>query len=338
MENYDDSLKCLKKAKDLNPKCAEVLMNIGSYYWKKSQYNEAFSYYFNALHYKFVFLDGWINFGDAVAKLMDKNTTDIVYKIILIEDPKLYIIRNKRGKVLLSLNNIEEAKKQFKIAKKDAPEFPDTWNNLGDVYLSTEKLEKAILHYEKAIELDPNLLTAWINLGLSFIKVNKYENAVQSLKKALELCPKNLFALEKLAFIYENYLNDIPLAIDIYKTCLIIQPDNFDYNKKMGLIYLQHKKNIEKSEIFFKKCAVINSQNTDIFNYLSKIYFAQGKIKCAAETYMILGDLYINQNEEEKAKLSYTAYLYLNPDDADGHWKLGLVMHKLGHFDMALLR
>lgn len=338
MENYDDSLKCLKKANNLNPKCAEVLMNMGSNYWKNSQYEEAYNYYFDALQYKYAFIDGWINFGDAVAKLKDKNIADTVYKQILAHSPELYIVRNKRAKILVSLNNIKEAKNQYKIAKRDAPEFPNTWNNLGDVYLSTDKLEKAILHYEKAVELDPNLITAWINLGFSYMKVNKLINAVESLKKALELCPKNLFALEKLAFIYENYLNNIPLAIEIYKTCLIVEPDNFNYNKKLGLIYLQYEKNIEESEKFFKKCAAINLQNTDVLNCLCKIYFAQGKIKCAAETYIILGDVYINQNEDEKAKLSYTASLYLNPDDADGHWKLGLVMHKLGHFDMALLR
>ncbi|KAF0753555.1 UDP-N-acetylglucosamine--peptide N-acetylglucosaminyltransferase 110 kDa subunit-like, partial [Aphis craccivora] len=53
---------------------------------------------------------------------------------------------------------------------------------------------------------------------------------------------------------------------------------------------------------------------------------------------MTLGDIYLEKSDLENAKNAFYTALYLTPENADGHWKLGLTMHKLGHFDLAILR
>lgn len=46
----------------------------------------------------------------------------------------------------------------------------------------------------------------------------------------------------------------------------------------------------------------------------------------------------MESNDYENAKDVYISDIQFNPENAIGHWKVGLVMHKLGHYNMALDR
>lgn len=81
------------------------------------------------------------------------------------------------GRVHLSLNNIKEAKQQFKIAVRDVPEYPISCYTLGILYTITGKIKKAISH-EKAIALNSNLTSTWINLGTAYCKLKDYQKSV----------------------------------------------------------------------------------------------------------------------------------------------------------------
>jgi len=53
---------------------------------------------------------------------------------------------------------------------------------------------------------------------------------------------------------------------------------------------------------------------------------------------MQLGELYLNKSDLENARNAFTTALYLNPENASGHYKLSLTMKKLDHEDLAFIR
>jgi len=87
-----------------------------------------------------------------------------------------------------------------------------------------------------------------------------------------------------------------------------------------------------------KKCIKFDNQRKDVFKLLYKVYAKSKKYINASDACISLGDLYMESNDYENAKDVYISDIQFNPENAIGHWKVGLVMHKLGHYNMALDR
>ncbi|XP_025206791.1 UDP-N-acetylglucosamine--peptide N-acetylglucosaminyltransferase 110 kDa subunit-like isoform X2 [Melanaphis sacchari] len=335
--NYEKSISFLKLAKTLNPNSFEVLNNIASNYWKQSQYDLAKYYLSEAIFKKPFYNNGWINYAEALFKTNDIKSAEYVYIQILNLKPDSYTVRNKYGKFLLSINKNKNAKQQFKIAQKSAPEFQETLCNLGDVYFKTDKFDKAILNYHKALEVNSNLKNTLVNLGLAYLKVTEYSKAITSFEKAIELDPDNISALRYLAVTY-CYQDNMLLSVETYKKCLKLQPDNLDINLELALVYFHNLENFQEAEKYFEKCIELNSQREDLYKYLFAVNQKLNKYKNASDICISLGDLYLDRFDLENARNAFTTAVYFNPENAHGHWKVGLTMHNLGQFDLALMR
>ncbi|XP_025206937.1 UDP-N-acetylglucosamine--peptide N-acetylglucosaminyltransferase 110 kDa subunit-like [Melanaphis sacchari] len=335
--NYEKSFSFLRLAININPNSFEVLNNIASNYWKQSQYDLAKNYLSEAIFKKPSYINGWINYAEALFKTNDAKSAEYIYIPILNLKPDLYTVRNKYGKFLLSLNRLKNAKQQFKIALKSAPEFQETLCNLGDVYFKTDKFDKAILNYHKALEVNSNLKNTLVNLGLAYLKVTEYSKAVNSFEKAIELDPDNISALRYLAVTY-CYQDNMLLSVETYKKCLKLQPDNLDITLELALVYFHNLENFEEAENYFEKCIELNSQREDLYKYLFAVYQKLNKYKNASDISISLGDLYLDRSDLENARNAFITAAYFNPENVYGHWKVGLIMHLLGHFNLALIR
>ncbi|XP_050434786.1 UDP-N-acetylglucosamine--peptide N-acetylglucosaminyltransferase 110 kDa subunit-like [Adelges cooleyi] len=333
---YDEAFTYLKEASTHNSNCAEVYSNIGSIFLKKKQVKDALEYYYQAICQKPDFVDGWINYAKTLVLAGDKIQASRAYLMILAYKPELYKVRNHYGCLLLSLNNTEEAELQFVFAKRSAPEFPDTWINLGGLYLKIGKIDEAIDHYKKALELDGNLTIVWINFGVCYVNLGEYSKAIDAFEKAIQLTPDNVIALTHLGHAYT--LNDqLTLGVRTYEKCLTMESGNAELYYNLGLVHLKLL-NYKEAEKYLKMCIELNPLKEDAFKYLGSVYYKQGELKQASEIFILLGDMYFDKKNQEASRSLYIQALYLNPNNSEGHWKLGLTYHILGNLDLALLR
>ncbi|XP_026807762.1 UDP-N-acetylglucosamine--peptide N-acetylglucosaminyltransferase 110 kDa subunit-like isoform X2 [Rhopalosiphum maidis] len=335
--NYEKSNSFLESARTLNPNSFEVLSDIAFNYWKQSQYDLAKYYLAEAIEKKPEYCNGWINYAESLIKTNDIEFAEHVYIQILNLKPDSYIVRNMYGKLLLSLNKTENAKQQFKIAQKIAPESQEALSNLGDVYLMTDKFDKAILNYHKALEVNPNLIMTLVNLGMAYLKLTDYQKAANAFEKAIELDPENISAFNYLRVIY-YYQGNILSSVETFKKILKVQPDNLDINLELALIYINILNDYEEAENYLKKCIELNSQREDLYKLLFTVYKKSNKSINASDICISLGDLYLDRLDLENAIDAFNTAVDLNPENALGYWKFGLIMHKLGHFNFALSR
>lgn len=365
-KDYDNALDILNKILILHPNCAEALNNIGSIYWEKSELNLAISFYLKAVSKKKNYIDGWINCSEALVEAGDTERAIASYSMLLTYQPELYKVRTNFGNLLLSLNQSNEADFQFITVKHYAPDFAENWNNLGVLYFNNDKIEYAINHYKKALEFNSNLLTSWINLGNAYLKLENYQTAIDTFKNALNLFPDNIIVLKELSFAF-LYQNNVESAIDYLKKYLELKPNDFDCNLELGLIYYKYSKNSQESaknktesikskhlnainnqEIgmdnykeaakYLQKCLEINPTNINVHEILILIYKMQDDYKRAFDISMKLGDIYFEQKDQEKAKMTYMCALHFDDENAVCQWKLGLVMHVSGCLNSALSR
>ncbi|XP_026805209.1 UDP-N-acetylglucosamine--peptide N-acetylglucosaminyltransferase 110 kDa subunit-like [Rhopalosiphum maidis] len=335
--NYEKSNSFLESARTLNPNSFEVLSDIAFNYWKQSQYDLAKYYLAEAIEKKPEYCNGWINYAESLIKTNYVEFAEHVYIQILNLKPDSYIVRNMYGKLLLSLNKTENAKQQFKIAQKIAPESQEALSNLGDVYLMTDKFDKAILNYHKALEVNPNLIMTLVNLGMAYLKLTDYQKAANAFEKAIELDPENISAFNYLRVIY-CYQGNILSSVETFKKILKVQPDNLDINLELALIYINILNDYEEAENYLKKCIELNSQREDLYKLLFTVYKKSNKSINASDICISLGDLYLDRLDLENAIDAFNTAVDLNPENALGYWKFGLIMHKLGHLNLALSR
>ncbi|XP_050063568.1 uncharacterized protein LOC126552745 isoform X2 [Aphis gossypii] len=334
--NYEKSRSYLIIAHILDPNSFQILLNLACNYWKQSRYDYAKFFILEAIKKSTSFNICWIYYAEILVKTNDIAMAEFVYNQILRLQPDSYTVRNNYGKFLLSQNKVENAKKQFKIAQKSANNC-EALSNLGDVYYTTKKYDKAILNYHKALEIKPNLKITLFNLGMVYLQITEYQKAVEAFEKTMKLDSENAAALRYLAIAY-CYLDNMLKSVETYKRCLELLPDDLEANLELGLVYYHNLNNLHEAENYFKKCIQLCPEREDLYKNLLGVYQQLNKRGDASNVFISLGDLFLKKSDLENARNAFTSALFLNPINTDGHWKLGLTLHKLGHYELAIIR
>jgi tetratricopeptide (TPR) repeat protein len=155
--NYDEAIKCFKKAIAINPNNAPIHYNLGIIYYDRGMLDEAITEYKKAIALLPGYLDAHYNLG---ITYIDKGMLD---------------------------EAIDAFKKTIDIAPKDAAAYC----NLGIVYDKKGMLDKAITEFKKAIDVYPNYAEAHFNLGAVYKKQGSHTLAAKYFHKAGLLFLKN---------------------------------------------------------------------------------------------------------------------------------------------------
>lgn len=331
-EEYNEAESILLKIHCLKPELIEVYRNLGANYWKKCDFEKAINAFSIAARMNFYNYDCWHLYAKAF--ISKTNPKEESYEFFLQCQPNLYIIRYEYANLLLSSDKVEMAKYHYEIIKKHTPEFPLTWNSLGYICFENNK-ENAIDHFLKAVDLDPKLTVAWVNLGISYISLKKYDDALEVFLNAFQQDPKNSFIVLCLAHTYLKQEN-IESAIDNFKVYLLSEPNDINVNYVLGKLYINYLKNGAEAIKYFEKCMDLETE--EFYINLIKVYIDLNNIKRASKILVLLGDIYYAQNDKENAMSAYISAVYINPDNAKGHWKLGRILYQMGRIDMAANR
>lgn len=334
--DHEQSISFLKRAYNLNHSY-KMLMNIAFNYWKLSNYDSAKYYFVESIKKSPRYNNCWMYYAEMLLKTNDIRNAEYIYVNLLKAYPDSNTIRNKYGQFLLSQNKLNNAQQQFQIALKSDPQCPDTISNLGDLYSLANQSENAILYYCKALEINANLKITWFNLGKVYAKESNYPKAVEAFEKAIDLDSENVSALRYLAVTY-CIQKKMLMSVETFKKCLKLLPDDLEINLELAMINYHYFNNYIEAENYFKKCIELQPQRDDILKYLYAVYLRLKKHKDASDACISLGHLYLDKSDLENAKNAFISALYITPDNADGHWKLGLTFHKLGQYDSALIR
>jgi len=96
---------------------------------------------------------------------------------------------NNLGAIYAQEGNIDEAIKEFEVAKEMEPGDYRTCINLGNAYYLKEDWKKSIKYYSEALEIEPDSGEAYYNLGLSYRNKGASNKSVKSFERFIELLP-----------------------------------------------------------------------------------------------------------------------------------------------------
>lgn len=158
--------------------------------------------------------------------------------------------------------------------------------------------QEAKKYYDKAEKLSISNEVLFFLMGENNFKLNDRYSSEIYFNRALAINPKFIMPkLFRIEFLIDD--KDYETAIGLVNEALDANPIWYFYLKKAILLQLLGKNDDAKS-VLLNNCIAINALNYDQYIVLGDIYLAQNDLKNARESFMIAGN--INPNDKQYKK------------------------------------
>ena len=227
----------------------------------------------------------------------------------------------KMGDLSLECNDIESSIKCYKRAYEVNPSDREVLIKLATINQTyfPEDVDTTIDYYNSLLEFGIDLDKVYYELGHLYLKKSDKIHAVSAFKLAEELNPENPYYNNSLAFAYvKAELYDD--AIEYYQRAIKINPDpewTSIVCHALGAIYSEIKENFEAAEATFNAGMVLDPNNVDI--------------------QLSLGDLFMAQNDLDKAIKTYCDAISVDPLNFMTYAKTGLALWEKDYLEESVV-
>jgi tetratricopeptide (TPR) repeat protein len=228
---YDQAIRDLSMAIELNPRELGPYYNRGLAYTKLRQHAQAIQDYSRMIELDPKFEAAYIQRGFAFFGLGQHDQAIEDFNRAIKLHPTLAAAYNGRGIANANRGNFDEAIRDYDKAIEFASRFVAAYINRGLANYNLGRYNHALQDFDSAIGLDPNLTTAHIYRGLANYNLGKYDQAIRDYNKAIELDPRQAMAYYNLARIY-SLTDNHEKAIQYLGMAIQINPDIKNMAKK----------------------------------------------------------------------------------------------------------
>lgn len=318
--NPQFAIERLKKLLELHPQSALAQRELAEKYYDNNQLTMAAEQYGkyiqNPNHFKrdeqrYV---GLLYFGK---KYEESNA---LAAKILTEDPDNFFMKRMQFLNEAAMGHNEEALKKGEIFFASKGEFvPNDYTTFGEVYQNLGQDSIAVLQYEKAVELAPEKTSLLKDLSAAYTSAEMYDKAVEAQQKFIDAGDYTTNDLMVLARRYQNAAVKSEIgspereeyskhAIETINQIYEKVPDNYQViltRARILLIANNNEPNAEVAEAFKKVLESLDSDPENVTKRRNDYIF----------TYNQLGNYYLNEKDSENAKLYFTKFLEIDPDN-----------------------
>ena len=227
----------------------------------------------------------------------------------------------KMGDLSLECNNIDASLEFYKKAHELNPADREVLIKLATISQTyyPDNIDETIDYYNALLEFGIDLDKIYYELGHLYLNKADKIHAVTAFKLAQDLDPENPYYNNSLAYAYvKAELYDD--AIEYYQIAIKLNPDS-EWTSivchALGSIYAEVKNNFEAAEATFNAGMVLDPNNVDI--------------------QLSLGDLYMAQNDIDKAIKTYCDAISVEPENYLTYAKTGLALWEKDYLEEAIV-
>ncbi len=227
----------------------------------------------------------------------------------------------KMGDLALECNNIDASLEYLKKAYELNPTDREILVKLATINQTykPEEIETTIDYYNSLLEFGEDVDKIYYELGHLYLKKADKVNSASAFKLATELDPENPYYNNSLAYAYvKAELYDD--AIEYYQKAIKLNPDaewTSIVCHALGAIYAEIKENPTAAEAVFNAGMVLDPKNVDI--------------------QLSLGDLYMSQNDIDKAIKTYCDAISVDPLNYLTYAKAGLALWEKDYLEESVV-
>jgi tetratricopeptide (TPR) repeat protein len=196
-KKYSEALPHLQAALEINPRSAEVIVNLGVLDYHAGKYDDAIKNVNRALGLKpdWYLAHEWLGKiylakGDADKAMVHFN---MALRTVSDSDPT-------SSGILIFQNRLDEALRYTLQAMETQPRNEKLYNNAGYILIRQGKIDEAISQFREAVRIAPGYAKAHSNLGAALMQRNRIDEAIHHFEAALRLEPGNQSARENLNY------------------------------------------------------------------------------------------------------------------------------------------
>ena len=227
----------------------------------------------------------------------------------------------KMGDLSLECNDIISSIECYKKALEENPTDREVLIKLATITQTycPEKVDMTIDYYNKLLEFGIDLDKIYYELGHLYLKKSDKIHAVSAFKLAEEMNPENPYYNNSLAYAYvKAELYDD--AIEYYQRAIKLNPDS-EWTSivchALGAIYAEIKENFQAAEATFNAGMILDPKNVDI--------------------QLSLGDLFMSQNDLDKAIKIYCDAISVDPLNFLTYAKTGLALWEKDYLEESVV-
>jgi len=179
-EKWEEAIEHAKVAVLINPKFGDAWYNLGFYYQKNEQIDEAVKAFSRA--YKLNPLDPTLTRIVASDDFKSENVDAAIEKLNnLIENGEPDVpIYTLLAQCYLAKDQPEKAEEALDKAEELDPDNPDLLFDRGVMYFAKKDFDKAAEYFNKTLEIVPESRDARYNLGFALFQGEQYEKATET--------------------------------------------------------------------------------------------------------------------------------------------------------------
>jgi len=246
-------------------------------------------------------------------------------KIVEAHPSKLQV-RDYLGLLYEQVGQIDQAVQVYHTNIDLDPTFYDSRIHLGYALYRLKRFEEAVPHLRRAIELNPGNAEPHLLLGLTYTQSKQHRMAVETFEVGLERHPNNVDLRFNLGAAYDK-LGRFPDVVREMEAVMELNPDHGDALNYLGYSYADRGVNIERAVELTQRAVALKPNNGYYIDSLGWALFKMGRvqealveIQRAAELvkddpviFQHMGDIFLLQNERDKAKQSWLRSIELDP-------------------------
>jgi len=146
-------------------------------------------------------------------------------QFLLEAHPELDLARLRRGEIMLSLGEWEEAESNFRDVLSRRGKNPHALIQLGASLVAQERLTEAEQPLNEAIRLDGDSAEGWYQRGLLYVAFGQFDGALSDFETASKLNRHHMNALLRIAAIHHEN-EDWDDAESAWRNVLNVEPEN----------------------------------------------------------------------------------------------------------------
>ncbi|MDB2529826.1 tetratricopeptide repeat protein [Paracoccaceae bacterium] len=281
--SFDESLKFLNKAIEINPNYAEAIINRGLIYLNKKDHANALTDLEKAHNLKPHIKQIWPLVLNLKIEAKDfENTISLAEEMI-----KLNPVDEKTFAIIAScyqhLDNCDQAVVFYKKAIALKADYLAAWTNLASAFKKQGKIEEAIEAYSKVLSIKPDYAEAYNNMGVTLQEQGRPEEAIEAYTEALSIKPRYAEALYGMGVTLQEQ-GKMEDAIEAYTKALSIKPDYAEAYNNMGSALADEGK-MEGAIEAYNKALSIKPDYAEAYNNMGSALADEGKMEGAIEAY-----------------------------------------------------
>lgn len=170
--------------------------------------------------------------------LAEKNYVAALQRVqqLVVRDPNRALLQLLLGATLAAHGETNQAESALSKAITLQPDSQAAYLMLAQLYTQTGQNQKALQNLQTALHKDPNDIAALILKGLIYNSEKDYNDACEAYRGVLAVAPDNGIALNNLACIYADHLNDLDAAYPLARRARDVTPSDPSVADTLGWI------------------------------------------------------------------------------------------------------